>query len=124
MDMFNCRVRLGGRVEHDVPRVEISEKEIHLLRAIHGSDAVFELRKVSTIARDETDEMMELAKIYGRPKVEECFRVKLDGFEAWMQKQRQEQDEAEAKANEERRAAEKAERTKSVEVKAQSRLPV
>lgn len=121
MDMYNCRVRLGGNVLHDVPRTEISEKEIHLLRDLHGADAVFDMRKVATIVRDEADELMELAKTYGRPKVEACFKVKLDGFDTWMQRQREEADAAEARANEDKRAAERDAKTRTTEVKVGAR---
>lgn len=104
MEFYNCRVRLAGQITHDVPRARVSQREVTLLRAIHGPDAIIELKAVDVVeyTRPQLEEhYMELAREYGRYRVEEALGVTLDRFEEWLTGKLDEQ----ANATEERIAA-------------------
>lgn len=87
MKLLNCTVRLGGDLLHAVPKERISEREVMLLRHIHGSDAVVDLKQVGDIEIAAMDEYHRLARFYGVKKVEECFDVKLFNFQEWLENQ-------------------------------------
>lgn len=87
MKLLNCTVRLGGDLLHAVPKERISEREVMLLRHIHGSDAVVDLKQVGEIEIAAMDEYHRLARFYGVKKVEECFDVKLFNFQEWLENQ-------------------------------------
>lgn len=95
MELFHCTVRLAGQVSHEVPRFNVTEREMQLLREIHGNDGVVHAKRAKdkagkdvTVNRTDKEEMLMLAKAYGLKRVEDCFKVKLDDFDAWMQEQR------------------------------------
>ena len=43
MQFYDCKVRLGGNVMHEVRKENITAPEIMVLRALHGDDAVVEI---------------------------------------------------------------------------------
>jgi hypothetical protein len=87
MKLFNCQVRLAGNMLHSVPRYGISEREIRMLRSMHGDDAVVEVKEVGESDRSERDILNELAARYGRTRVEGLFGVSLDNFQEWLDSQ-------------------------------------
>ncbi len=110
MELFNCTVRLAGNVNHEVPRLNVTQREMQLLRDIHGADGVVNTKpaKQTTVERTDEEDLLLLAKQYGKARVEACFHVKLDNFDAWMQEQREAMDAAEQEELEKRtRPAEK-----------------
>lgn len=84
MKLYNCEVRLGGSLLQTVPRQRVSEKELDLLRRIHGADALANVTPVGEVEIVERDELLRLARAYNKQKVEECFQVRLDEFDAWL----------------------------------------
>lgn len=82
MKFFNCRVRLGGGVEHEVPKQNVSELEINLFRAIHGADAVVGIKRHCETNISQEDELRRLGDIYGDPMVEKMLGVKITRFKA------------------------------------------
>jgi hypothetical protein len=80
MKFFNCRVRLGGGVEHEVPKQNVSELEINLFRAIHGADAVVGIKRHCETNINQEDELRRLGEIYGDPVVEKMLGVKVTRF--------------------------------------------
>jgi hypothetical protein len=117
MKLFNCNVRLGGNLLHSIPKLGITEKEMYLLRAIHGDDSIENIKQVGESDMEERPHLMSLARVYGKPIVEKTFTVILDGFEEWLQSvldsetEEREEREAERRAEAEknsRKAAEKA----------------
>jgi hypothetical protein len=89
MKLLNCTVRLGGNLLHSVPKERVSEREIMLLKHIHGSDAIVDLKHVGDIEVPVKDEYRRLARFYGLKNVEECFDVKLENFAEWLEEQLQ-----------------------------------
>lgn len=82
MKYFNCRVRLGGSVLHEVPKQNVSEIEINLFRAIHGPDSVVGIKRHCETAISQEDELRRLGDIYGDPVVEKALGVKIVRFGA------------------------------------------
>lgn len=91
--VYNCVVRLGGSLLHTVPKERISGEEVRLLKAIHGDDAIANLKEIGHLdgwARD--DELNMLADRYsqepdkrdGRRLVEKVFGTLLTNFDAWL----------------------------------------
>ena len=75
---YNCMVRPGGHITHEVPKHGISAKEVQLLRMLHGNDAVFKIERVGEF-RDynETTEYQLLAMRYGDALISRAFSVDL-----------------------------------------------
>lgn len=78
MKMFKCSVRLGGNVNHIVPKNGVSDLEIIVLRSLHGNDAVVDIKSVGESDVSKRDELQRLSNSYGKETIEELFRVKLD----------------------------------------------
>lgn len=107
--VYNCRVRLGGSLLHEVPKERISGEEVRLLRHIHGDDAIVDLRELGTLEGYTRDEELnsladrfaqEADKRDGRKLVEKVFGVSLDDFDRWLLNK-----EAEAEDHAEQRQA-------------------
>lgn len=80
MKHYNCRVRLGGSVLHEVPKQNVSEIEINLFRAIHGQDAVVGIRRHCETTISTEDELRRLGDIYKDKVVEKALGVKILRF--------------------------------------------
>lgn len=85
MKLYSCRVNvMGDVVQHTVPKERITEKELMLLRRIHGNEAIHGLRELGESPVDEMEELHRLAMVYGRERVEEAFRLSLDDYDQWL----------------------------------------
>lgn len=71
--LYKCRVRLAGLVHHEVPKFGITDKEVAILRTIHGSDAVVGFKSDGETTRTESQEFERLAQIYGEGIVVKLF---------------------------------------------------
>lgn len=80
MKHYNCRVRLGGSVLHEVPKQNVSEIEINLFRAIHGQDAVVGIKRHCETTISTEDELRRLGDIYKDAVVEKALGVKILRF--------------------------------------------
>lgn len=100
---YNCVLKFRGEQLHSMPLEGVTKHELQLLAFIHGADAVAELRVAGPqriVSRyteggdpiyvdNEMGEYERLARKYdtivnsgrGKKAVEECFRVRLTGFE-------------------------------------------
>lgn len=87
MKLFNCTLRLGGLLTHSIPKERITEKEVFLLKAIHGGDAIVNLKQIGEITTSDSAEYRRLARFYGQSVVEKSFEIKLDGFQDWLAEQ-------------------------------------
>jgi hypothetical protein len=105
VDVFDCVVRLGGNLYHEVNRKDVTAPELKILRAIHGTDGVPQVKRTRTVEIDELEECYRLTRIYGRKVVEATLKVDLTEYETWLT-MTQEQEEADrdrdAKARQER----------------------
>jgi len=80
MKQYNCRVRLKGDVGIEVPKQNVSEIEIHMLRAIHGPDAVVGIKMLAETNITQEDEIRRLGDIYTDKVVEAALGVKIMRF--------------------------------------------
>lgn len=76
MKLFNCLVRLGGSVLHEVPKYDVTDMEIRVLQSIHGSDAVTRIKTAGEVKRTDKEEASRLADEYGGKRVEEATGIK------------------------------------------------
>jgi aminoglycoside phosphotransferase (APT) family kinase protein len=87
MKVYDAQVRLAGNMLQTVPRYRITEREIRLLRTIHGADAVTDIKEVGDTDASEESILNELAGRYSKKRVEQIFNVSLDNFEQWLDEQ-------------------------------------
>lgn len=99
MKILNCTIRLGGELLHTVPKERVSEREIRLLKHIHGSDAVVDVKHIGDIEVPANDEYKRLARFYSLKAVEECFDVRIDDFADWLESQLAHEDAKRFEAN-------------------------
>lgn len=85
--LLSCTIRLGGDLTHTVPKTRISEYELRLLRHIHGSEAIADLKQIGEIDLVPMEEYRLLARTYSVEKVEKCFNISLEGFGDWLEEQ-------------------------------------
>ncbi len=67
MQLYNCKVRLGGSVINEVRKSEVTAPEILILREMHGSDAVVDIVKTEMDRRSNEDERARLNAKYASP---------------------------------------------------------
>lgn len=91
MQLYNAKVRLSGNVLNEVERNAITAAEVIVLQAVHGADAVVNVKPVKMDKRNHRDERDRLEYRYGKPRIEQLFGpahsgsklpVKLDGMKA------------------------------------------
>lgn len=73
MQRCNVTVRLAGDVGNTVPKIGVSVAEIAVLRAIHGSDAIVDIKPIENDKTPHRDERNRLSLIYGRGIVDKIF---------------------------------------------------
>lgn len=81
----SAMIRHAGNPGHTIARDGMTEYELRLLRRIHGSDAVFDVRETGEVEREERQEYLLLARYYGVEIVEKTFMVVLDEFADWVE---------------------------------------
>ena len=90
--IFDIEVRHGGDINHSLIKNGVTEREIRVLRAIHGDDGVVNVKETGEKAIDQREEAFELALRYsktsnpkhGRKLVESVLSVQLEGFDKWL----------------------------------------
>lgn len=97
--VFDCEVRHGGDIGHSQPKLGVTEREIRVLRAIHGEDGVVQVKEAGEKEVDQREEVFELAVRYsknnqqrykhGRRLVQQVLGVPTDGMDKWLQEREQ-----------------------------------
>ena len=72
MDYANVEVRLAGSLENTV-RKEVSSPEIAVIKALHGHDAVVNIKKSRVSSVDQATERDRLGKFYGDEVIAKFF---------------------------------------------------
>ena len=101
--LFDCQVRHAGNMLHTITKRGVTAYELRILKKIHGDDAIIHLKPVGELERDEHDEHLRLARVYGVKNVETVFGPVIDDFSEWIE----EQLSAEAEEREQRAAEQK-----------------
>ena len=69
MQECSVTVRLGGSLNHTVPKPTVTPAEIQVLRAIHGGDSVVDIVPIRFNKRDHVAEFDRLTRLYGATNV-------------------------------------------------------
>jgi hypothetical protein len=97
MQLYDALVRIGGSPLHEIPKQDLTAAEIICLRAIHGDDAVVQIKARKMGNHSHRGERDRLKGVYGDALVArvfgETYNVQLPV--------RLEEDEPEAEAEEE-----------------------
>jgi hypothetical protein len=64
MKLYSCKLRLAGNVNNEILKDGVSAAEIEVLRAIHGSDAIVDIKQTGENTRNSTQERARLKAIY------------------------------------------------------------
>lgn len=66
MQLFNIELRLGGNQNSTVHKTDVTPAEVQVLWAIHGADAVVNVRPTKMDKRSHRAEFERLTGLYGR----------------------------------------------------------
>ncbi len=75
--LYTAKVRLSGSVLNEVPKDDLTAPEIEVLRALHGSDAVVEIKETGEHKRTHAQERARLKQIYASQGMGEQVKKKL-----------------------------------------------
>lgn len=107
--VFNCEVRHGGNVMQSLVKKGVTDREIRVLRHIHGPDGVVNVNQSGEAEIDQVGELYDLASRYavsftepqsGKVIVERALNVSIRGFDEWLMAQ----EESKESARQEQRA--------------------
>lgn len=96
--LFDASLRHGGVLTHEVPLIGVTDKEIALLRHMHGQDSVVNVKPLNKERElSEREELLRLARKYantadpmsGALMVQKAFSVTLNEFPSWLEEQQQ-----------------------------------
>lgn len=73
IEFCSCTVAIGGDVRAIVPKPMVSVPEILMLQAIHGADAVTNIKVIDTQDVSNEEERDRLGRLYGDDKVVGIF---------------------------------------------------
>ena len=73
MEVATVTVRLAGDLNMQIPRHGVTPPEAAVLRAIHGSDAVVDIKNIHMDRREHRAEKARLLERYDRKVVERLF---------------------------------------------------
>lgn len=85
--LFDCQVRHSGNMLHTITKRGITAYELRVLKQIHGDDSVIHLKSVGELERDEHQEHLRLARVYGVKNVERVFGPVVEDFSEWIEQQ-------------------------------------
>ena len=73
---YSCKLRLDGSVLNEVPKDEVTASEIEMLRALHGSDAIVNLKDVGSVERSDAEERARVYGVFINPLLDAPPRLK------------------------------------------------
>lgn len=76
MRLYSCKVRLAGSLYNEMPKSDVTAAEVHILRILHGTDAVIDLvdtgkamsltsERDKPVTRGQSEERSRLEEQYG-----------------------------------------------------------
>lgn len=109
IQLYRATLRHAGNIGIEIPVTGVSQREILLMRAIHGDDAVVKIEEDGKTIVDDRDEIFKLARKYPHPlgasasrmRVEKLLNISLHGYEEWLTRQIDTEDEARSKSQSE-----------------------
>jgi len=91
--LFDATLRLKGSIDHEVPLRAVTDRELTLMRKMHGPEAVVNVKqRDDSRAVSERHELYQMARKYGTSAdatsgmklIEKHLGVDLYGYEAWL----------------------------------------
>ena len=75
MNVYDCKVRLGGSLNNEVYKTDVTAPEILVLKMVHGADGVLDLKPKGQDAETfpPKRERERLIRVYGARAVEDTF---------------------------------------------------
>lgn len=73
---YSCKLRLDGSVLNEVPKDEVTAAEIEMFRALHGSDAIVNLKDAGSVERSDAGERARVYGMFINPLLDAPPRVK------------------------------------------------
>lgn len=81
MKLYNVRVRLGGSINNEVTKTQVTPAEIAVLQRMHGDDAVQNVVEVGSVNRSDSRERARLSQLYPKgPSADGNTRLDGPGF--------------------------------------------
>ncbi len=71
--LHTCKVRLAGQVQDQVEKTAVTAAEMHVLRVIHGEDAITDIVETGDVDRSEAMERDRLEFIYSEDLIRRVF---------------------------------------------------
>lgn len=68
MKTYTCKLRLAGAVTNEVLKSNISAAEIEILRELHGTDSVVDIKETGDNKRTSAQERAYLKHVYANPE--------------------------------------------------------
>ncbi len=65
--LYGCKLRLGGSVLNEVRKDDVTAAEIEMYRALHGSDAVLEIKATGEVKYSDREERERIVSIFANP---------------------------------------------------------
>lgn len=65
MQIYDCQVRHAGNMLHTIPKKDVTDPEIMILKHLHGGDAVVDIKPRKNDRRAHREEIDRLKRIYG-----------------------------------------------------------
>lgn len=65
--VYDCKLRLAGCVLNEVPKTGVTAPEIEVYRALHGADAVLNIREIGDVKRSDREEWDRLKAVFVNP---------------------------------------------------------
>jgi hypothetical protein len=74
--LYSCKLRLDGSVLNEVPKYEVTAAEIEMLRGLHGSDAIINIKDAGSVERSDAEERARVYSMFINPLLDAPPRVK------------------------------------------------
>lgn len=65
--LYACKLRVGGSVLNEIRKEDATAPEIEVLRVLHGSDAVLDIKETSEVKRSDREERARLEDLFASP---------------------------------------------------------
>ena len=65
--LYSCKLRLGGSVLNEIRKFDVTVPEIEVLKVLHGSDSVVDIKETGEVARSDREERARIENIFASP---------------------------------------------------------
>lgn len=65
--LYSCKLCIGGSLLNQIRKDELTAPEIEVLRVLHGSDAVLEIKETGKVDRSDRQERARIEQLYASP---------------------------------------------------------